>query len=121
MSLPSISQTVITTSKDTIICLPVEMAKLVVLDLEEGDLVRKENKIMSEIITKLNSQVTIQTQIVKTKDLKITNLESIITEKDKIISICNEEKAIIQKKVKKSFVNGTLIGIGIGALTILLL
>ena len=121
MSLPSISQTVITSTKDTIICLPVEMAKLVVLDLEEGDLVRKENRLLSDILTKTNSQVTIQSEIIKTKDLKIANLESIITEKDKIISICNEEKAIIQKKVKKSFVSGTLIGIGVGALTILLL
>jgi len=121
MSLPSISQTVITSTKDTIICLPVEMAKLVVLDLEEGDLVRKENKLLSDILTKTNSQVTIQYEIIKTKDLKIANLESIITEKDKIISICNEEKAIIQKKVKKSFVSGALIGIGVGALTILLL
>lgn len=121
MSLPSISQTVITSTKDTIICLPVEMAKLVVLDLEEGDLVRKENRLLSDILTKTNSQVTIQYEIIKTKDLKIANLESIITEKDKIISICNEEKAIIQKKVKKSFVSGTLIGIGVGALTILLL
>jgi F0F1-type ATP synthase assembly protein I len=48
-------------------------------------------------------------------------LESIITEKDKIISICNEEKTIIQGKVKKSFISGTLVGIGIGALTILFL
>ncbi len=121
MSLPSISQTVITTTKDTIICLPVEMAKMVVVDLEEGDLVRKENKILSDILTKLKSQVTIQDQIIQTKDLKINNLESIITEKDKIISICNEEKTIIQGKVKKSFVSGTLVGIGVGALTILLL
>jgi hypothetical protein len=121
MSLPSISQTVITTTKDTIICLPVEMAKMVVVDLEEGDLVRKENKILSDILTKLKSQVTIQDQIIQTKDLKINNLESIIAEKDKIISICNEEKTIIQGKVKKSFVSGTLVGIGVGALTILLL
>lgn len=97
------------------------MAKLVVLDLEEGDLVRKENKLLSDILTKTTAQVTIQDQIIKTKDLKISNLESIIVEKDNIISICNKEKAIIQKKVKKSFVNGTLIGIGIGALTVLLL
>jgi hypothetical protein len=97
------------------------MAKLVVVDLEEGDLVRKENRILSDILTKLKSQVTIQDQIIQTKDLKINNLESIITEKDKIISICNEEKTIIQGKVKKSFISGTLVGIGIGALTILFL
>jgi hypothetical protein len=121
MSLPSISQTVITTTKDTVICLPVEMAKQVVIELEEGDLVRKELTIISDITEKLKSQVTIQDQIIKTKDLKIQNLELIIVEKDKIISICNEEKTIIQGKVKRSFVGGTLVGIGIGALTILLL
>lgn len=121
MSLPSISQTAITITKDTIICLPVETAKLVVIDLEEGDLVRKELTIISGITEKLKSQVTIQDQIIKTKDLKIQNLESIITEKDKIISICNQENAIIKGKVKKSFVSGTLVGIGVGALTILLL
>lgn len=121
MSLPSISQTAITTTKDTILCLPVEMAKLVVIDLEEGDLVRKEVTILSDIIEKLKSQVTIQDQIIKTKDLKIQNLELIATEKDKIISICEQEKTIIKGKVKKSFVSGTLLGIGVGALTILLL
>ena len=121
MSLPSISQTVITTTKDTVICLPVEMAKQVVIELEEGDLVRKELTIISDITEKLKSQVTIQDQIIKTKDLKIQNLELIIAEKDKIVSICDKEKTIIQGKVKKSFVGGTLVGIGIGALTILLL
>ena len=114
MSLPSISQTVITTTKDTVICLPVEMAKQVVIELEEGDLVRKELTIISDITEKLKSQVTIQDQIIKTKDLKIQNLELIIVEKDKIISICNEEKTIIQGKVKRSFVGGTLVGIGVG-------
>jgi F0F1-type ATP synthase assembly protein I len=97
------------------------MAKQVVIELEEGDLVRKELTIISDITEKLKSQVTIQDQIIKTKDLKIQNLELIIVEKDKIISICNEEKTIIQGKVKRSFVGGTLVGIGIGALTILLL
>lgn len=121
MSLPSISQTVITISKDTVICLPVEMAKQVVIELEEGDLVRKEANILSDIVQKLKSQVSIQDQIIKTKDLKIQNLELIITEKDKIVSICDKEKTIIQRKVKKSFISGTLVGIGVGALTILLL
>ena len=121
MSLPSISQTVITTTKDTVICLPVEMAKQVVIELEEGDLVRKEASILSDIVQKLKSQVSIQDQIIKTKDLKIQNLELIATEKDNIISICEQEKSIIKGKVKKSFVSGTLLGIGVGALTILLL
>ena len=121
MSLPSISQTVITITKDTVICLPVEMAKQVVIELEEGDLVRKEANILSDIVQKLKSQVSIQDQIIKTKDLKIQNLELIITEKDKIISICDKEKTIIQRKMKKSFISGTLVGIGVGALTILLL
>lgn len=97
------------------------MAKQVVIELEEGDLVRRESRILSDMVEKLKSQVSIQDQIIKTKDLKIQNLELIITEKDNIVSICEQEKTIIKGKVKKSFVSGTLVGIGIGALTILLL
>ena len=121
MSLPSISQTVITTTRDTAISIPIRMVKLIVADLEEGDLIRQERLILSNMIDKFKSQLFIQDQIIETKDLKNQNLELIIIEKDKIVSICNQEKTIIKKKVKQSFITGTLTGIGIGALTILLL
>lgn len=121
MSLPSISQTVITTTRDTAISIPIRMVKLIVADLEEGDLIKQERLILSNMIDKYKSQLFIQNQIIEAKDLKNQNLELIITEKDKIVSICNQEKNIIKKKVKQSFITGTLTGIGIGALTILLL
>lgn len=118
MSLPSISQTVITTSRDTAISIPIRMVKLIVTDLEEGDLIKQERLILSNMIDKYKSQLFIQNQIIEAKDLKNQNLELIITEKDKIVSICNQEKNIIKKKVKQSFITGTLTGIGIGVLSI---
>lgn len=118
MSLPSISQTVITTTRDTAISIPIRMVKLIVADLEEGDLIKQERLILSNMIDKYKSQLFIQNQIIEAKDLKNQNLELIITEKDKIVSICNQEKNIIKKKVKQSFITGTLTGISIGVLSI---
>ena len=109
LSFQSISQTV--TRIDTnYILLESKIARLVVLDLEELDLLRQENVIHLDMIEKIQSQVRIQRDVISAKDSKIDNLLAIITEKNNIIAIQEEEKNLLKKKTRKAYIVGALSG-----------
>ena len=115
LSFQSISQTV--TRIDTnYILLESKIARLVVLDLEELDLLRQENSIHLDMIAKIQSQVTIQRDIISAKDSKINNLLAIITEKDNIIAVQEEEKSLLKKKTRNAYIIGGLSGTLAGVL-----
>jgi len=54
---PLISQTVTTINNDTVICLPISVAKQIILDLENGDLCAKELELIKEDTFNLNKKI----------------------------------------------------------------
>jgi hypothetical protein len=119
LSFQSISQTV--TRIDTnYIFLEAKIARLIVLDLEELDLLRQETSIHTDMMAKLQSQVLLQHDVISAKDSKIENLNKIIKEKDVLIEISEKEKTVLKSKIKKSYLIGALSGGAISTLLFLL-
>ena len=119
LSFQSISQTV-TRIDTSYIFLEAKIARLIVLDLEELDLLRQETFIHTDMMAKLQSQVLLQRDVISAKDSKIENLNKIIKEKDVLIEISEKEKTVLKSKIKKSYLIGALSGGAISTLLFLL-
>lgn len=118
LSFPAISQTVITNNGDTLVCIPQDIARQVIIDLEKGDLCQKELESYLRDIESLNG-------VIIAKDGQIANLISI---KDNLNGVIDEKNAQIEKQKKyqttlnrqrrwnlyKGWIGGTIVGTVIG-------
>ena len=118
LSSPAISQSVIASDGDTLICIPQKIARQVIVDLEKGDLCQQELESYLKDIESLNTAIG-------AKNKQITNLieakyalEKVVDEKDKQL----EEQSAYQKKLRrqrkwnlyKGWMGGTIVGTVIG-------
>jgi hypothetical protein len=79
MTFTCISQVSITSNNDTLICLPIKVAKEIIIDLEEGKACEKENQVLEN---------------------NILLLEENIQYKDTLISSYQEKETIYQTQIK---------------------
>ena len=120
MSFTSFSQSV---TDSTTIQLKKPIVKLVIKDLIKGDAAKKEVVVFTDIIKQQEIQIFTKDTIISTLDLKIINLESIITNKSNQTTLSQElnvelEKALKRQK-RRTFVYK--VGTGVGAVLALIL
>ena len=115
----SISQTVIPT--DSVICVPTEWVKKIVIDLEERDLFEEKINILNKEIDLLSGKIILKDSIISTAKSKeeeyIENMESLNTS----VNLKDDQLALMIKKNKKGKLQRNLIGISSIALAVLIL
>ena len=115
----SISQTVIPT--DSVICVPTEWVKKIVIDLEERDLFEEKVNILNKEIDLLSGKIILKDSIISTAKSKeeeyIENMESLNTS----VNLKDDQLALMIKKNKKGKLQRNLIGISSIALAVLIL
>ena len=115
----SISQTVIPT--DSVICVPTEWVKKIVIDLEERDLFEEKVNIINKEIDLLSGKIILKDSIISTAKSKeeeyIENMESLNTS----VNLKDDQLALMIKKNKKGKLQRNLIGISSIALAVLIL
>ena len=113
----SISQTVIPT--DSVICVPTEWVKKIVIDLEERDLFEEKVNILNKEIGLLSGKIILKDSIISTAKSKeeeyIENMESLNTS----VNLKDDQLALMIKKNKKGKLQRNLIGISSIALAVL--
>jgi len=118
VSSPAISQTVIADNGDTLVCIPQDVARQVVIDLEKGDLCEKELESYLRDIENLNQALIAKDgQISNLIDIK-NNLNGVIDEKNLQIEKQKKYQAKLQRQRKwnlyKGWIGGTVVGTVIG-------
>jgi len=120
MSFTSFSQSV---TDSTTIQLKKPIVKLVIKDLIKGDAAKKEVVVFNDIIKQQEIQLTTKDTIISTLDLKVINLESIISDKSKQTILAQDLNAELEKALKRqkrrTFVYK--VGTGVGAVLALIL
>ena len=115
----SISQTVIPT--DSVICVPTEWVKKIVIDLEERDLFEEKVNILNKEIDLLSGKIILKDSIISTAKSKekeyIENMESLNTS----VNLKDDQLELMIKKNKKGKLQRNLIGISSIALAVLIL
>ena len=115
----SISQTVIPT--DSVICVPTEWVKKIVIDLEERDLFEEKVNILNKEIDLLSGKIILKDSIISTAKSKeeeyIENMESLNTS----VNLKDDQLALMIKKNKKGKLQRNLIGISSIVLAVLIL
>ena len=115
----SISQTVIPT--DSVICVPTEWVKKIVIDLEERDLFEEKVNILNKEINLLSGKIILKDSIISTAESKekeyIENMESLNTS----VNLKDDQLALMIKKNKKGKLQRNLIGISSIVLAVLIL
>ena len=115
----SISQTVIPT--DSVICVPTEWVKKIVIDLEERDLFEEKVNILNKEINLLSGKIILKDSIISTAESKekeyIENMESL----NKSVNLKDDQLELVIKQNKKSKLQRNLIGISSVVLSVLIL
>ncbi len=120
MSFTSFSQNV---TDSTTIRLKKPIVKLVIKDLIKGDAAKKEVVVFTDIIKQQEIQLFKKDTIISTLDLKIINLESIITNKSNQTVLSQELNAELEKALKRQKRRTFIykVGTGVGAILTLIL
>ena len=120
MSFTSFSQNV---TDSTTIRLKKPIVKLVIKDLIKGDAAKKEVGVFTDIIKQQEIQLFKKDTIISTLDLKIINLESIITNKSNQTVLSQELNAELEKALKRQKRRTFIykVGTGVGAILTLIL
>jgi hypothetical protein len=120
MSFTSFSQS---DTDSTTILLKKPIVKLVIKDLIKGDAAKKEVVVFNDIIKQQEIQLFTKDTIITTLDLKVINLESIITDKSNQTNLSQELNAELEKALKtqkrRTFIYK--VGTGVGAVLALIL
>lgn len=109
MSLKSFSQIA---TDSTSIQLSKPVAKLVIKDLMKGDGMAVELQTIQEILSSTNEKLATQTELVTNLNLQITNLESILSTKDKQINTSQELSKELEEALRKEKRLGRLYKLG---------
>ena len=121
LSLPAISQSVTVVNGDTLICLPDNLTRKVIADLEAGDLCKIE---LASWITEakgLRDVIDIQKEQIVVKDKTIKTLNETITEKKLQLETREKEIAVLKTDKAANYWKGLLTGLGTGAGIVLVL
>jgi len=120
MSFTSFSQSV---TDSTTIQLKKPIVKLVIKDLIKGDAAKKEVVVFNDIIKQQEIQLTTKDTIISTLDLKVINLESIISDKSKQTILAQDLNAELEKALKRQKRRTFIykVGTGVGAVLALIL
>lgn len=121
MSLPATSQSVTVINKDTLICLPDEMVRRIISDLETGDFCITEVASFRREVEGLRAALKVKEDQLMNRNLTIENLNKIVEEKDKQLSLKDDELETLRKEKKGKYWNGLLTGLGTGAGIVLVL
>tara|TARA_Y100000296_G_C4992946_1_gene166321 strand:- start:94 stop:501 length:408 start_codon:yes stop_codon:yes gene_type:complete len=115
----SISQTVIPT--DSVICVPTEWVKKIVIDLEERDLFEEKVNILNKEIDLLSGKIILKDSIISTAKSKeeeyIENIKSL----KESVNLKDDQLSLMIKQNKKSKLQRNLIGISSIVLSVLIL
>lgn len=104
-------------AQDTIVPLKVPIAKLVIKDLIKGDDAIVEVKELNKVISLKDDQISLMKQKDNLKDQKISNLETIIVNKDQQFDLERQKSKSLLKELKgqrrKTFLYkmGTFVGV----------
>lgn len=121
MSLPATSQSVTVINKDTLICLPDEMVRRVISDLETGDFCILEVASFRREVEALKEALQIKEEQLMNRNSVIENLNKIVDEKDKQLALKDDELSTLRKEKKAKYWSGLFTGTGIGAGVVLVL
>ena len=118
LSFPAISQSVIVNNGDTLVCIPQDIVREIIVDLEKGDLCEKEKQSHLRDIESLNQVIIAKDgQISNLIDTK-NNLNGIIDEKNSQIEKQKKYEATLRRQRKwnlyKGWIGGTVVGTVIG-------
>jgi len=110
--------------KDTIVSLKQPIAKLVIKDLITGDGAKEELRKTVELLQLEQKKIVIKDSVIGNLDIKVTNLESIITKKNEQFGLESEKSLELEKELKgekrKTLLYKIGTYIGVGALLVLL-
>ena len=110
--------------KDTIVSLKQPIVKLVIKDLIQGDGFKKELSLISTKVFLLENKIVIKDSVIGNLDIKVINLESIITKKNEQFGLESEKSLELEKELKgekrKTLLYKIGTYIGVGALLVLL-
>ena len=121
LSFQATSQTAITSSGDTLVYLPSKIARQVIVDLEKGDLCKKELESYLIDIASLNKAIQAKDgQIANLESIK-TNLNTIAKEKNTQITKKDEYISYLKKAKRMNLIKGWLSGAALGALITVIL
>jgi septal ring factor EnvC (AmiA/AmiB activator) len=118
LSFPAISQSVIVNNGDTLVCIPQDIVREIIVDLEKGDLCEKEKQSHLRDIESLNQVIIAKDgQISNLIDTK-NNLNGVIDEKNSQIEKQKKYEATLRRQRKwnlyKGWIGGTVVGTVIG-------
>ena len=110
--------------KDTIVSLKQPIAKLVIKDLITGDGAKEELRKTVELLQLEQKKIVIKDSVIGNLDIKVTNLESIITKKNEQFGLESKKSLELEKELKgekrKTLLYKIGTYIGVGALLVLL-
>jgi hypothetical protein len=110
--------------KDTIVSLKQPIAKLVIKDLITGDGAKEELRKTVELLQLEQKKIVIKDSVIGNLDIKVINLESIITKKNEQFGLESEKSLELEKELKgekrKTLLYKIGTYIGVGALLVLL-
>lgn len=104
----------------TNMCIPVEIGKQMLLDLNEYDRLKEEKKLYNVEIELLNSKIQKQDTIIKLHEEKQVICEKIVEETENKVTILKDENTELRKDVKKLKRKNTIIEIVSGSIVAVL-
>ena len=118
MMFTCISQVNITSNNDTLICLPIKVAKEIIIDLEEGKACEKENQVLENNILLLEESIQYKDTLIssyQTKELMYQNQIQSYQQIDSLqIQQLQEKDEEIEKHIKEK-------KLGLGGVVLLIL
>ena len=115
LSLPATSQSVTIINGDTLVCLPDNMVRKVIADIELGDLCKIELESWIREAQGLRDVIDIQKEQIVKKDGSIKGLNEIVKENKTQLEIRDKEIALLKTEKSTKYWKGLLTGLGTGA------
>jgi len=114
LSFPSFSQ-----NDTSNVALPYNVARLVAIDLIEGDIAKQELSITKELLTTTEQKSTMQDSIIASFAQKEVNYKSMITTYETRTNLCVSNNLQLQKKIEKQNAIKKLLTFSLGTVTLI--
>jgi len=114
LSFPSFSQ-----SDTSNVAIPYNVARLVAIDLIEGDIAKQELSITKELLTTTEQKSTMQDSIIASFAQKEVNYKSMITTYETRTNLCVSNNLQLQKKIEKQNAIKKLLTFSLGTVTLI--
>ena len=121
--MPAISQSVTASNGDTLVYIPQKIAKQIVIDLEKGDLCKKELESYLRDIESLNTALAAKDGQISNLQSVQENLNKIVKEKNGVIAKQEKYQATLRRQRRwnlyKGWAGGTVVGTVLGIIIML--